>query len=156
MEPHPAHRELWSVAGGLGPHLSGRITLTCVSPSTLLGAQRTSIEERTCPSRVFTVKPLSVPLTGKKRLARAPWNSRLQKEDSKDPHRQRLEEPELGWCNGWWWGGSPGLTTLGKTDSGRSWQRTQEGPWSQGQCWLQGRLPHRRKALPKENARVAN
>lgn len=88
MEPHPAHREVWSVARGLGPHLSGRISLTCVSPSTLLGAQRTSIPERTCPSRVFTVKPLSVPLTGKKRLARAPWNSRLQKEDSKDPHRQ--------------------------------------------------------------------
>lgn len=76
------------MAGGLGPHLSGRISLTCVSPSTLLGAQRTSIGEHTCPSRVVTVKPLSVPLTGKKGLARAPGTPAPRRGDSKDHMEQ--------------------------------------------------------------------
>lgn len=155
MEPHPARREVWSVAGGLGPHLSGRISLTCVSPSTLLGVQRTSIEEHTCPSRVVTVKPLSVPLTGKKRLARAPWNSRLQKEDSKDPHRQS----GLLWSDAMASGGAVprDLLPWGKLTQGGAGKGRRKGPEAKArQCWLQGRLPHRRKALPKENARVAN
>ena len=88
MRPHHTVREVRFVTGGLRPHPSGLVSLTCESPSTLPGAQEASFEEHACQCCVIIITPLSVPLTGKKRLARPPWNSRLQKEDSKDPHRQ--------------------------------------------------------------------
>lgn len=129
MRPHHAHREVWFVTGGLGPHPSERISLTCVSLSTLPGTRQAGVEERPRQCRVVIVTPVSVPLTGKKRPARAPWNSRLQKDDSKDPQRPSgpLWRSWSGVMKWLMWGGSPGLTTLRKLTQGRAGKGGRKG-----------------------------
>lgn len=153
MKPCHAHIGLWFMTGRSKATFHKENTLIGVALSILPRAQPANAEEDVCQYWVTIVTHLSVSFTGKKRLARPPWNARHQEKDSKRPLWQGgplFQEPVLGW-NGWLWGAGRmvllGLTALGKLTQNRAGKGPKKGLESEaGRCWVQRKLPCRRKS----------